>query len=52
MIKLMRMLEMMTGYLLGVLCAGIQLVNVLICVSVVLMVLVVLAGFTGNEAHQ
>lgn len=47
-IKLMRMLEMITGYLLGGLCAGLQIGNVLICLFIVLMVPVVLAGLAGQ----
>jgi hypothetical protein len=47
-IKLMRMLEMITGCLLCSLCAGIQLGNVLICVFIVLMVPAVLVGWAGQ----
>ena len=44
-IKIMRTLEMMTGYLLGSLCAGVQVGNILICVFILLMVPAVLIGW-------
>jgi hypothetical protein len=47
-IKLMRMLEMISGYLLGSLCAGVQIGNVLICLFIVLMVPAVLVGWVGQ----
>jgi hypothetical protein len=42
------MLEMITGYLLGGIGAGIQIGNVLICLFIVMMVPVVLAGWVGQ----
>ena len=45
-IKLMRVLETVTGYLLGMMCAGLQIGTTLICLCIVLTVPVILAGWT------
>ena len=45
-IKLMRVLETVTGYLLGTVCAGLQIGTTLICLCIILAVPVILAGWT------
>jgi len=43
-IKVMRALEAATGYLLGVMCAGVQIGTILICLCIVLAVPAVFPG--------
>lgn len=45
-IRLMRAIELVTGYLLGAICTGLQLGSTLVCVFIVMMVTVVTADWT------
>ena len=46
-IKLMRAVETATGYLLGTMCASVQIGTFLICLCIVLAVPAVFAGWTN-----